>query len=388
LPQALADYKATGWPVDATEVDRDHIVSDSQNAASLVQKAELAIDTIFTGPKDTYYGQTINKLRGEVRNGDYDEAKKLLPLFAKGFDLTEAALQRKSFKPPAGKEEEFYGSAVGDSDLLAAMAAIRLHDGDVSGSVKNLLDMQVLSDMVGSNEGMSAGLQSLHIRAYMGNALSRCLWIAGAQPKLLPKFDMAVQSLPESSKEDYVKTLRGATSEYISKSMSELKLTFSDLANAKNIPSQIDARAKMDRLVRECLAVATACNNSHTKAELISRLKPLTNEKHVLSFMAKDAFPTYFPFFQRHDAHLLALKALSKALLIRALTGKFPKSLSEIPGSWIDPFTGLPLKLLATENSIRISSDGPANSENGDYQESAPIAGYPRPPFKKRPIEG
>jgi len=64
------------------------------------------------------------------------------------------------------------------------------------------------------------------------------------------------------------------------------------------------------------------------------------------------------PSFAAFDAGLVNTQCLSKALLFRARTGHFPKSLSEIPGAWIDPYNGKPLGYKTSGDSIRIYSVG------------------------------
>ncbi len=49
----------------------------------------------------------------------------------------------------------------------------------------------------------------------------------------------------------------------------------------------------------------------------------------------------------------------------RPRTGKFPTSLSAIPGTWIDPFTNSPLKYKLTSKGVRVYSVGPTLVDHG-----------------------
>lgn len=61
----------------------------------------------------------------------------------------------------------------------------------------------------------------------------------------------------------------------------------------------------------------------------------------------------------------LVTKALVLAMVIHTKTGKFPTSLSQIPGEWKDPFNGQPLQLKVSEGGIRIYSVGPDGQDDG-----------------------
>lgn len=78
------------------------------------------------------------------------------------------------------------------------------------------------------------------------------------------------------------------------------------------------------------------------------------------------------------EARRLASLWLLDALAYKARTGKFPATISEIPGHWIDPFSGKPIKFKQFADSIRIYSVGPDSKDGGGYRfsETKPTIGY------------
>jgi len=64
-------------------------------------------------------------------------------------------------------------------------------------------------------------------------------------------------------------------------------------------------------------------------------------------------------------ARVLTVNALAGAMLIHARTGKYPARLSDIPGHWVDPFDGKPLRVKVKGDSIRVYSVGPNLKDDG-----------------------
>ena len=64
-------------------------------------------------------------------------------------------------------------------------------------------------------------------------------------------------------------------------------------------------------------------------------------------------------------AALRDTQALLAAIEIRHKTGSYPADISQIPGKWIDPFTGKPLLLKRAGEGIRIYSIGPNGKDDG-----------------------
>ena len=65
-----------------------------------------------------------------------------------------------------------------------------------------------------------------------------------------------------------------------------------------------------------------------------------------------------------------ALQALIETMEIRATTGQYPRRLSEVPGTWIDPFTNTPLKYKLTAVGVRIYSVGVELRDHGGVAQS------------------
>ncbi len=62
--------------------------------------------------------------------------------------------------------------------------------------------------------------------------------------------------------------------------------------------------------------------------------------------------------------------ALVQALEIHARTGSYPKTIQDIPGTWVDPFNKGPLKLKLTSQGIRIYSIGPDLKDDGGISQN------------------
>jgi hypothetical protein len=65
------------------------------------------------------------------------------------------------------------------------------------------------------------------------------------------------------------------------------------------------------------------------------------------------------------QANVQVSRALIGALAFRAEHGTFPTSLTQVPGKWVDPFTGSQLHLKVKDGEIRIYSVGPDKKDNG-----------------------
>ncbi|HEY3781829.1 MAG TPA: hypothetical protein VGL56_12150 [Fimbriimonadaceae bacterium] len=55
---------------------------------------------------------------------------------------------------------------------------------------------------------------------------------------------------------------------------------------------------------------------------------------------------------------------------MHAKTGVYPKSISDIPGIWTDPFGGKPLHVKIAGDSFRVYSVGPDGVDNGGADRS------------------
>jgi len=60
----------------------------------------------------------------------------------------------------------------------------------------------------------------------------------------------------------------------------------------------------------------------------------------------------------RSQAAFKTTEAMVSALVVRAKTGRMPKTIAEIPGSWIDPFSKKALRMVFVGDSTRIYSVG------------------------------
>lgn len=69
----------------------------------------------------------------------------------------------------------------------------------------------------------------------------------------------------------------------------------------------------------------------------------------------------------RAKATRMLTAALVDAVLAKARTGAYPKSVNDLPGDWTDPFGGNPLHMKQVGSQIRIYSVGPDLVDNGGF---------------------
>jgi hypothetical protein len=99
----------------------------------------------------------------------------------------------------------------------------------------------------------------------------------------------------------------------------------------------------------------------------------LERDKSASTLLELIIFPVYSQAATtiiKEEAIQRTTKATVAALEIKARTGKYPASISEIPGTWIDPYTDAPLKYKLTADGFRIYSVGPTLVDHGGIAQS------------------
>ena len=81
-------------------------------------------------------------------------------------------------------------------------------------------------------------------------------------------------------------------------------------------------------------------------------------------------FSIYTNGYLNSRSRRISTLSLLRNLQIKLETGKLSEAIDQIPGSWVDPFTSKPLKLVRKGNTIRIYSVGPDLKDEGGLAKS------------------
>lgn len=99
-------------------------------------------------------------------------------------------------------------------------------------------------------------------------------------------------------------------------------------------------------------------------AELDRRIEAAKRPQDILRLILDPVYNQSVQAIIVMEAQRLALRAFLRGMVIRARSGRFPERIDQIPGRWVDPFDGKPLRVISKTHSFRVYSVGPDKVDN------------------------
>ncbi len=389
LPAAVAAYRRTGLPWEAKDLAPQPPVPDSQNAAPLIHRCTVALH----GKKlDASIEQIIDLEKG----GKFEQAAKLLHPFKDQIGLANQAVR-------LGKADFHYDWDLGPArllpdlktfkdlaKLLACDALVSAGHGHVEAAIDELRNTRKLADLCGQEPDLIAYLVQIAVSTICARFEQQCASIFVRNPsalRALAKLEEEPQQAP-----DFARALRGEAYTLIATCRNFLQLGGLDMLksgldedaspprplnpkqlNRGGLPSDTMARGFLDKSLRfwvEADQILTHDKGDARRAsQELDRLSAKYSNMHSMSdILMAEMSPVYGQAGDagtRLAANRLVTQALVKAMVIHAETGSFPTSLSQIPGKWIDPYSGAPLLLRPKTGEFRVYSIGPTGVDDG-----------------------
>lgn len=387
LDRAIQQYRATGWPWTAQDLE-PLPPKPGENAAPLLDEA----GQLFK--KDQRAAG--NAVWSDIRHARWAKVKPLLPRFERELELCEQAVKRPRFyylhDPDATVSESFpeYAPVHQFIRLLDARAVIRAEEGDGKGAATDLDDAWRLALMMGQQtqisllselNGMSDTLDSYARCAAALNTNRSGLQVlqASLSPKhVSPDLKRALQydayeGIAMCRNLDLLGGIRFIRAISGNGSYEDLPSPKASELRRDGPPPGMMAQAFLDTHLRfwtEAARYVDAHPSDYLSwgKHLDAQQLKLQSSPYLSSMFAKAQLPVYAFTSQatvEEVARCAATKALLAALLARIETGKMPQTIAQIPGKWIDPITGKPLRVKAGKDTIRVYSVGADGKDNG-----------------------
>jgi hypothetical protein len=407
LPQAAARYKALNLPLNASELDPK--IPAEENAAPYLQKAR---DQIMGTLQAT---QNVGKLLQQHQYRSADQLASLLdpaigtaayavtkPRLSYGRDWDRGPM---TLYPETANAKILIRAIASRAETLAAT-------GNSQGAAKDIL--------VGREIAGLEGQEPMWLGAYISFSCDSVIYHGASESAAFLANDLSgLQSLRQAlakpvGEPTIANALRGEAYNEVAFarnpilqdpklfpnrgifSESALEVDFSRLQR-QGLPTSLHARAVLDRVMTFWSDVAEF-EKSHPNdpLEMTRKLRALGQEltsHHTSSYDSLDLTHSFYANlgerWLRRQADLAVTQAFVEAMIFHAKHGVFPHAIGDLPGSWIDPFTGRPLTLSNLHGGISISCPVPdqfksnqmSERENDFLYEDEPdiVASYPLP---------
>lgn len=403
LPRATAAYRQTGLPW--TPADLSKPVPDSENAAP---ELKLALEQM--------QGVDTDSIAKCLNSGDLQTAKNLAQLMDPALDTLSYAVK----KPFADWKHDWklgplltLPELANEKLLVKAFslrARIRAKEGNANGAADDLRAARRLAAFAGQDPiligllvqiaGEDLALQAAEEAAasFSGDAdaLQR-LREAVEMPVDEPNFGFAMRG------EAFNAVTIGRNPVFQSKGVIDGEAGAPSVdprsLASDGLPSDLRARATMDRLLEvwgEYGEFAKAHPND--PEALAGKMEEIAKSLESKTSTSYQVAKKLFPVFSQAANALLRTQALDRAtdallgaMIEHARTGRYPDSIDEIPGKWIDPFTGGPLhiRVMPGNDGFRVYSFGSEKVDHGGMtstelkdgsnDHSDVVASYPPP---------
>lgn len=381
LAEAAAKaYRAAGLPWEAKDV-RHIPFKPTQNAALPLARAEAIV-----GKRPL--GADIQKVRTLLKANSLSEAGQIVKSFSSFLPLVEQAATCPYLE-------------IGDMDLglggnfpkfawmktwvraLCVRAEFEARTNSPRLAARDLQCAWKLSALFGESRSMIAMLVDVAIMRINLDSIQQCAaWLMGDANGLALLQGIPVKSGDIPKLEDVLIGEGYAGLATIRNLDNAIKNVFGKVDQSRlirtGIPKEIEARAMATRHLqiwtRAKSEIVKYRNDPEKMDAALVALGTQFNEKKGTSYSM-----TGHVFEPLNDAasavlevkaDIVVTRALLAAMQEKALLGRWPSSLKEIPRSWIDPFTGRPLKLKVAGDSIRIYSLGPNRKDDGGVRKS------------------
>jgi hypothetical protein len=382
---AAKAYRTSGLPWEAKDVRLGAPLPAEQNAAPLIRRAIKNLDT-------ERYNAELPSIQSAISVGSYAKASSLVA----GYDASLGLLIQASKLPGVDFQRDWdLGPAVLFSELypmkllgrlLDLRAEVECGNHDVPGAIGDLKAAWTLGDFAGSDPNLIGMLAQVAMQRAVLRSVQRCAFLVKDDPKALAQL---LEVIDHGGEIDFAYAIRGqaymglCTSRNL-KGFGGIKAFSSPLDSSPTkldpktllrtgLPKDRDSRAFVARYLQSWTKVKLLADeyqdNPAQLQKSMARLGKQVESRRTASNMLNLMF---FPTFTETStipvvlkADLVANRALLAALLMRARTGKIPASIRDIPGDWVDPFDGKPLRVRQTGPWFRVYSVGPNLKDDG-----------------------
>ena len=411
LDRGVTDYRKQGLPWTSNEVDRDGPVVESENAAPILERAFIKFDA-------TRASSEGSKAWTMVAEGDNEGAEAIVAHYAPELVLAKEAAQlpRADFHKDwdLGPEILFPETMSLRSleRLLSVRAVMEARRGEVAASNSDLKDAWALSRLAGQEPILISLLVQVSSRATILSAAEQAVSAYRSQPPALSLLKTLLAKMTDEV--NFERAVRGEAymglvvlrngpifrSRLMHNSDTDSKIPVLDPRTLRRSgsPTGIIERFTGGKLLKsyvqlDSIARKDAGNSTQLDADLQAFDQELAKDNSLTAYYRNILLPVYSHIGQvisEDKARRVTMMALVGAMLKHAQTGRYPARISDISGTWIDPFDGKPLRLKVKGESIRIYSVGPNMKDDGGISRAESggsstdydvVAGYP-PPVK------
>lgn len=387
FPEQWDLAKRRGVPLSAKDLAPNPPVGPEENAAPYLVRMTQALDKI----KGTR--QRLDEAKTAAEKGDWAVVERILAVYEGALKHAEAAAQKprvdfgRDWDLGAELQLPELGATGTAARLVSLRALVRAEQGLSQGALEDLERARHLGDLAGQEPTLIATLVQVRTR-------SDAAWAAERLAARWHQDDRKLAALEATwlrprGPVDFVAAVRG-----------ESFMGFAVIRNILNRVEGPDGETRLDRsrLVREGVPdheAVRALMSHHLSAwnkafveierhrndprrlaaELDAIAYELGQRPSVTGTMASIVFPA---FSAAGDAVVAvptgdaAILELIRALRHRLREGKWPNTVAGIDG-----FTGTPLRLKATAESIRIYSVGRDNEDDGGRTRAEVLASLP-----------
>jgi len=384
----LAAYQAAGMPWEAKDVSLSPAPAN-QNAAPLIRTAEASVEQ-----RGRFANTT--EIREDLEAKKLDAAGNLLAAYTPDLALVEkaASLPRLDYGRDwdAGPVQSF--PEMESVKMFVRLFGIRAEYNALrhapKEAVRNIQTAWKLSLLGGQESGIVSMLEQVGCQNIVFGAIERCAAASIQDPATLQQLDAVIDrpaDLPNFGKalrgEAYLGIATIRNPETALKTVDdEFKASASKIDKSKlvrtGIPTDVKLRGMMARHLEVWTQIKAAIdkysNDTDELQQAIAGIAEDWSHRTTVSFMLSSV--TLGPFAEtgiavtEQQAQWKTTRALLAAMRIKATTGKWPTRIEQLPGSWSDPFSGAPLKVKQSGDSIRIYSVGPNRKDDGGIRKS------------------
>lgn len=387
LDRAVADYRRQGLPWTAKELEPDSPVPDVENAAPTLNRAFIMFNS-------TKFSGEASEAITMVNEGNTAGAEAIVGHYGPELALAKQAAQlpRADFHKDwdLGPEVLFpeLSSLKSLVRLLAVRAVVEARRGAVAASNSDLKDAWALSRLTGQGPTLIHLILQIAQRALVLSAVEQATTAYKDKPAALASLKALLTKLTDEPNfqhgirgEAYMglvilrngPVFRSRLTHDIGSDNSPLPPINSRQLRRTGAPNGLIERFTGGKLLKsyvqlDKMAQKDAGNTAQLDADLKAFDVELMKDNGLTAFYRNLILPVYSNVGQampEDRARKLTVTALVDAVLQHAQTGHYPAKISDIPGTWLDPFDGKPLRLKAKGESIRIYSVGPDLKDNG-----------------------
>jgi len=430
LDAAVTEYRRLGLPWEAKDLAPNPPVADRDNAAPIIRRAIAFVDV-------KKFRSILHSLEELADRGDYKSVATKLQPYDKTTDLAASACAMKGVD--FHRDWDLWPNLVFPemepmkliTRALCLRARVAASKGDMATAVRSLQCGLRIADMAGSEPTsfpavmLGAGQASV-FRAYTlcaaslyGNPLG-----LAALEKSLSAYKGRVDLARIMRGEEYVGIAylrnferyggaKGLDREYFNTLQDHPnKATWGPIQRTGLATGELN-RAFLDRHLRYWITIDKTFHGEGTDLmkccqDIDAAIDARFAQEKVVDLFAIATMGTFTSMAKIKldaDARRVTSLALLSALVVQAKTGKMPTKISEIPGTWIDPFDKKPLRVRGDGKSLRVYSVGSDLQDNGGattaegapLKESDIVAAYPPiqpkrraslPAAKAKPLQG